>query len=363
MSILITTVVSILIFGLVVMIHELGHFVCAKKAGIQVNEFSIGMGPALFSRVKNGTRYSVRALPVGGYVSMEGEDEELEQDPPGESAALPQEGEAPLRPTGLPFPQVKVWKRMIVVAAGGVMNLVLGFLVLVVLFSGAEVLASRVVAQVEPGSAVEASGLEVGDEILAVNGRRCFVTNDVIYELQRSQGFTADFTVRRDSEKIQLDNVRFDTALSADGAETMELGFKVYALEKTPQNVVSQAFDYTLFYARLVFRSLMDLVTRRVSVTELSGPVGIVSAINQAAGMGVQEVLSLLALLTVNLGVFNLLPFPALDGGKLVFLLIEGVLRRPLPKKFEIWVNLAGLVFLFGLIVFATFNDVTRLFE
>ena len=166
MSILITTVVSVFIFGLVVMIHELGHFVCAKKAGIQVNEFSIGMGPALFSRVKNGTRYSIRALPVGGYVSMDGEDEELSEDEQFIDPDLPPEAK-----TGLPFPKVKVWKRIIVVAAGAVMNLVLGFVVLLILFSGSDTLASRTVALVEEGSAVEASGLQVGDEILAINGR------------------------------------------------------------------------------------------------------------------------------------------------------------------------------------------------
>lgn len=356
MSILITTVVSVFIFGLVVMIHELGHFICAKKAGIQVNEFSIGMGPALFSRVKNGTRYSIRALPVGGYVSMEGEDEELSEEEQFSDPEIPPEAK-----TGLPFPKVKVWKRIIVVAAGAVMNLVLGFVVLLLLFSGSDTLASRTVALVEEGSAVEASGLQVGDEILAINGRRCFVTNDIIYELQRSEDFAADFTVKRNGEKVQINDVQFDQVQNGDTV-TMNMGFKVYALEKTPLNVIGQAFDYTLFYARLVFRSLVDLVTQRVSVTELSGPVGIVSAINQAAGMGLSEVLSLLALLTVNLGIFNLLPFPALDGGKLVFLFIEGIFRRPLPKRFEIWVNMAGLFFLFAVMIFATFNDITRLF-
>ena len=356
MSVLITTVVSVLIFGLVVMIHELGHFVCAKKAGIQVNEFSIGMGPALFSRVRHGTRYSIRALPVGGYVSMEGEDEELEEDTAFSDPDLP-----PEEKTGLPFPKVKVWKRIIVVAAGAIMNLVLGFVVLLLVFSGTDTLASRTVALVEEGSAVEASGLQVGDEILAINGRRCFVTNDIIYELQRSEDFTADFTVRRNGEKVQIDDIHFDQVQNGDTV-TMNMGFKVYALEKTPLNVIGQAFDYTLFYARLVFRSLIDLVVGRVSVNELSGPVGIVSAIGQAASMGVAEVLSLLALLTVNLGVFNLLPVPALDGGKLVFLVLEGIFRRPIPKKFEILVNAAGMCFLFGLMLFATFNDIIRLF-
>ena len=147
MSILITTVISIFIFGLVVMIHELGHFICAKKAGIQVNEFSIGMGPALFSRVKNGTRYSIRALPVGGYVSMEGEDEELEEPEAGD--ALKELDPVEEQPKGLPFPQVKVWKRIIVVAAGAVMNLILGFLVLLLMLAFGDPGASKTVGFVE----------------------------------------------------------------------------------------------------------------------------------------------------------------------------------------------------------------------
>lgn len=362
MSVLITTIAAVLIFGLVVMIHELGHFISAKKAGIQVNEFSIGMGPALFTRVKNGTRYSVRALPIGGYVSMEGEDEELEEETPQEGEEFtPQSSQPVPEKRGLPFPEVKVWKRIIVVAAGAVMNLVLGFLVLLVMFSLQDVLVSRTIAMFEDGAPAQAAGLQVGDEILAINGRRCFVANDIIYELQRSQNYTADFTVKREGKTLQIDDVHFDTVQNGEST-TMNMGFKVYAMEKTPGNVLGQAGNYTLFYGRLVFRSLMDLVTGRVSATELSGPVGIVSAINQAASMGLSEVLSLLALLTINLGIFNLLPFPALDGGKLVFLIFEGIFRKPVPKKFEIWVNMAGLVFLFGLMLFATVNDLGRLF-
>lgn len=361
MSALITTIAAILIFGLVVMIHELGHFISAKKAGIQVNEFSIGMGPALLTRVKNGTRYSVRMLPIGGYVSMEGEDEEAEEQPEQEEAFAAQAAQPEMEKRGLPFPEVKVWKRVIVISAGAIMNLVLGFLVLLALFSMQDVLVSRTIAMFEEGAPAQAAGLQVGDEVLAINGRRCFVANDIIYELQRSQNYTADFTVKRDGKTVQINEVHFNTAQNGD-LTTMEMGFKVYAMEKTPGNVLSQAGNYTLFYGRLVFRSLMDLVTGRVSATELSGPVGIVSAINQAASMGFSEVLSLLALLTINLGIFNLLPFPALDGGKLVFLIFEGIFRKPVPKKFEIWVNMAGLVFLFGLMLFATFNDLGRLF-
>lgn len=358
MAAVITVVVSVLIFGLVVMVHEWGHFICAKKAGIKINEFSIGMGPALFKTVRGGIQYSVRALPIGGYVSMEGEDEEIdpEQAQQNESEQALQQ-EAP----GVPFPMAKVWKRIIVVAAGAVMNLVLGFMVLLLMFTFGNAGASKTVAYVEDGSPVQQAGLQVNDEIVAINGRRCFVVNDILYELQRTQDQTADLTIKRDGQTMQLEDVHFALVQNGD-SRTMNIGFKVYSLEKNVKNVLEQAADYTIFYARLVFRSLIDLVTGHVSVNELSGPVGIISAIGQAASMGVSEVLFMLVLLTVNLGIFNLLPFPALDGGKLVFLILEGIFRRPIPKKFEIFVNAAGMIALFGLMLFATFNDITRLF-
>ena len=360
MSFLITTIAAIFIFGLVVMIHELGHFICAKKAGIQVNEFSIGMGPALFSKTKNGTRYSVRALPVGGYVSMEGEDEEIE--PESSSEQIVEEPTLQAEKTGLPFPDVSVAKRIVVVAAGAVMNLILGFVVFLILFSSGEILVSRNIAMLEKDAPIAQSGIQVGDEIIAINGRRCLVANDIIYELQRSQNFQADFTVKRAGKTLQFDNVAFDVTENEDGMPVMNMGFKVLRMEKTVGNIINQAFHYTVFDARMVFRSLMDLISGRISATELSGPVGIVSAINQAAGMGMSQLLNLLALLTINLGIFNLLPLPALDGGKLVFLIFEGVFRKPVPKRLEIVVNMIGLVLLFCLMIFATFNDLGRIF-
>lgn len=356
MSFLITILAAILIFGLVVMLHELGHFICAKWAGIQVNEFSVGMGPALFSRFCKGTRYSIRALPLGGYVSMEGEDGETE-DPADDLPEIPQEEK-----TGIPYPKAPVHKRIIVLVAGAFMNLVLGFVVLLILFGSGNLMVSRTVAMLDPDAPIASSGIRVGDEILAINGRRCLVANDVIYELQRSEDHTADFLVRRNGEKLSFPDVGFTMEQAPDGTPVMNMGFKVYRLEHTASNVIKQAGLHTVFYARLVFRSLADMLTGRVSVTELSGPVGIVTAIGEAAGMGLDQLLSLLALLTINLGVFNLLPLPALDGGKLVFLFYEGIFRRPVPQKLEIWVNMAGFVLLLGLMAFATFNDLGRLF-
>lgn len=354
-----TLLASILVFGFVIFFHELGHFITAKKSGIQVNEFSIGMGPALFKKVYRGTQYSIRLLPIGGFVSMEGEDGEEEEAGPeqGQSEAPPV---PPGQKTGLPFGEVAIWKRMIVIAAGAVMNLVLGYLVMLALIGGDDAITSKTICEFSENALCQKTGLAEEDTILAVNGRRCFVANDILYELQRSQNYTADFTVRRNGEVVQLKNVQFDTA-EQNGQTVMQIGFKVYAVQKTFWNVLREAGNWVIYYMRLVLMSLVDLVAGHVSVNELSGPVGIVSVIDQAVRMGFVQLLNLLALLTVNLGVFNLLPFPALDGGRLVLLGVEAVIRRPVPQKLEIAINALGMACLLGLVAFATFNDILRL--
>lgn len=212
MSFLLTTIVSILVFGFVILFHEAGHFFTAKKCGIQVNEFSIGMGPTLFKRVKGGTQYSIRALPIGGYVSMEGEDgeEEDENDPLINTAQ-------PVAKTGKAFPEVSVPKRMLVVAAGALMNLLLGFLVMVILVCSQDMITSKTIYEFSDGALCHETGLKPGDTILAVNGRRAFVPSDIIYELQRSPDYKADFTVERNGQKVEVPNVQFDTVTQPDG--------------------------------------------------------------------------------------------------------------------------------------------------
>ena len=197
--------------------------------------------------------------------------------------------------------------------------------------------------------------------ILSVNGHRCFVAGDILYELSRTENYTADFVVKRDDQKVSVPGVTFDTQTQEDGSVTMVLGFRVYAVEKTPVAVIKEAFSQTLYYGQLVVSSLVDLARGRVSVNDLSGPVGIVSAINTAVSYGWKDLFSLMALITVNLGIFNLLPFPALDGGRLVLLVAEGITRRPVPKKAESFINMAGMALLMALMVFATFQDVLRL--
>ena len=371
MSVIITTIASIFVFSVVILIHEFGHYWTARRCGIRVNEFSIGMGPALVCWVKNGIQYSLRLLPIGGYVSMEGEngeEEEEEEEPSGPPRGLfrlpGQSGPDQLAmevPPGRPFGEVSVPRRMAVVAAGAVMNFVLGFLILLILVSSQPYITSRQIHDFTEGASSQASGLQVDDVILSVNGHRCFVAGDILYELSRTENYTADFVVKRDGQKVSVPGVTFDTQTQEDGSVTMVLGFRVYAIEKTPVTVIKEAFSQTLYYGHLVISSLVDLARGRVSVNDLSGPVGIVSAINTAVSYGWKDLFSLMALITVNLGIFNLLPFPALDGGRLVLLVAEGITRRPVPKKAESFINMAGMVLLMALMVFVTFQDVLRL--
>ena len=194
-----------------------------------------------------------------------------------------------------------------------------------------------------------------------MNGRRCFVANDILYELVRTEAYRARFTVKRDGQKVELPDVQFDTWQDEDGQTHMTLGFTVYGIKKTPLNVLKEAWNSTLYYGRIAFISLADLVRGRESINNLSGPVGIVTAIGQAASYGWQDLLELLALITINLGVFNLLPFPALDGGKVVFLIIEGITGHAVPEKLQGTLTIAAFALLFGLMLFATYNDIIRL--
>ena len=365
MSIFITLIAALIVFSAVIAIHEFGHFTVAKLCGIQVNEFSIGMGPALWKKIYKGTQYSLRALPVGGYVALEGEESPESQQAEAVRDEREAEDENPVPPeqrTGIPLNEAPVWQRVLVMVAGAFMNFVLGFVVLVILVAAQEgAITSKTIYSIENDALCGQTGLQAGDEIVAVNGRRCFVANDILYELVRTEAYRARFTVKRDGQKVELPDVQFDTWQDEDGQTHMTLGFTVYGIKKTPLNVLKEAWNSTLYYGRIVFTSLEDLVRGRESINNLSGPVGIVTAIGQAASYGWQDLLELLALITINLGVFNLLPFPALDGGKVVFLIIEGVTGHAVPEKLQGTLTIAAFALLFGLMLFATYNDIIRL--
>jgi len=287
MSFIITILAALLVFSAVIAIHEFGHFTVAKLCGIQVNEFSIGMGPVLWKKNHKGTQYSLRALPVGGFVALEGEESPESQQAEAVHTVQEQpapETEASVQPTGVPLNEAPVWQRALVMVAGAVMNFVLGFVVLVVLIAAQnEPITSKTIYAIQDGALCGQTGLQAGDKVLAVNGRRCFVANDILYELVRTQSYSADFTVLRDGQKVQLPGVQFNTWQDEQGETHMSIGFSVYGLEKTPGNVLREAGNSVLYYGRIVFTSLVDLVRGRESINNLSGPVGIVSAIGQAA--------------------------------------------------------------------------------
>ena len=300
------------------------------------------MGPQLFGVTKGDTLYALRLFPIGGYVAMEGEDEESDR-----------EGA---------FNSVPVQNRISVVVAGAVMNMLLGFAVLCVLVCGQEAITSRTVSSFYEGAMTQQTGLMVGDEIIAINGRKCYIANDVIYEFARTQNGTADFTVIRNGEKTELENVTFETYEDENGIKQMVIDFTVLPVENNIPNMLKEAFNWTVSIARMVFLSLVDLVTGNVAINQMSGPVGIVSVVSDAVSYGIEPVLSILAMITINLGVFNLLPFPALDGGRLVFLLIEFITGRQVPQKYEAAINGLGMLVLLGFMAFVTFSDITKFF-
>ena len=341
MSFLVQALASIFVFSSVIFIHELGHFIVAKMSGITVNEFSLGMGPRLIGFTKGETEYSLRLLPIGGFVAMEGEDEESDN-----------EGA---------FSKAPVQNRIAVVVAGAVMNLILGFFVLVFLTSQQDASTSKTISLFHEHAMTQQTGLQVDDEIIAVNGRRCYIANDIIYEFARTQNGVADFTVRRDGKIVQLEDVTFETYVDENNIKQLVIDFYVYPEEKTVLTVIDEASKWTMSLARTVFLSLIDLVTGNVPINQMSGPVGIVTVISEAASIGFEQVLLILALITINLGVFNLVPFPALDGGRLLFLLLELVRGKPIKQKYEIWVNTAGMGILLAFMAFVTFSDITKL--
>lgn len=457
MQILITIaliIIGVLLFEFIIFAHEFGHFICAKRSGVQVNEFALGMGPKLFGFKKGETMYSLRLFPIGGYCAMEGEDEE---------SANPRA-----------FNNAKIWKRMIIIVAGAFMNFVVGFLLMFVFLVQQPSYESTVVQAFVPQSFSANSGLEIGDKIVSVDGYSVWNSRDLQFGIQTSQcknvdpdslvvykedcageafkaaynlvndkellggeltddelskinavlsegctqinkaqskdeayailkttvdGFysavgkadsnydypeierrdsrrryCADLEVIRDGKKVKLENVEFysyygsEEDVKADKVR-VSIDFYVEPIEKNFGTVISQTFSQTTSLAKTVWQSLIMLVQGRFSFADMSGPVGITKAVSDVASQGletsflsaVNNIIFIMALITVNLGVVNMLPFPALDGGRFVFLVIEAIRRKPLPRKFEYIVNAVGLAILVLFIIAISVKDVWQL--
>lgn len=353
---MVSIIIAILVFGIIIIVHEFGHFIAAKKSGVRVNEFAIGMGPKLLSKQHGETRYSLRLLPIGGFCSMEGEDQSSDDE--------------------RAFCRKSVIKRIIIVIAGALMNLILGFIFIVVMISLTDTYASTTVSWFEENASSQSSGLKVGDQVVNINGMHIFTDTDFAYQLQSDKDGVFDMTVIRDGDKKNLKNIKFSMTKSANSSSgkssSLHIDFKVKPIERSFKSVVSQSWRRSVSYSRLIWISLGDLLTGQYKINDLSGPVGIVSAIsdvvsNETTDRGInwielfQNLLSMAALISINVGIFNLLPLPALDGGRLIFLIIEGIRRKPMSPEKEGVVHFVGLALLMMLMIYVTFNDVIKL--
>ena len=342
MNLLVTILLAVLIFGVIIIIHELGHFLTAKAAGVAVPEFSIGMGPKLFQIKHKETNYTLRLLPIGGYVAMEGEDEESDDE--------------------RAFCNKKPLQKILVIAAGATMNLLLGFLIMVGITASEPAVSSTQIGYFAP-DALSAQKLELDDEIISINGHKIHTANDLIYAFVDVGDQPVQMTVRRDGQKIELQDVPFAHE-QVEGQTIVQLDFKVKGLEKTPLRVLKQSWYMTTGVVKQVWGSFGKLISGQYQLNQLSGPVGVTQMIGEvASARDYSSFFFMTAFITINIGVFNLLPLPALDGGRLLFLFIELLRGKPVPAKYEGFVHAAGLVLLMGLMLMVTFNYIVRVIK
>lgn len=337
-------ILAILAFGMLVIVHEFGHFITAKRGGVQVNEFWIGMGPTLLKKEHNGTLYCLKLLPFGGACVMEGEDEESASEHAFGKASLP--------------------RRMLIVAAGALMNFLVGFLIVLAVIQPNGPNGGYIVSTIDSvnpvSTAAAAGGLQAGDEILEVDGYNILMRSDFEIALARGADTTYEVVVRRDGEKITLPAVVLEPTIEGEGGRKM-IGL---TFAEQPDSIgmhINMAVRTSVNYARMVWASLGMLVTGQVGVDQLSGPVGVAEVMATTASYSISAFLQLVAFISINLGVMNLLPLPALDGGRLVFLILEGIRRKPVPAKYEGYIHAAGLMLLLALMVYVTGQDIVRL--
>ena len=362
--------ISLLIFGVIVMVHEWGHFYVARKNGIFVEEFAIGMGPLLLSKTdKIGTLYSIRLLPIGGYCKMLGEDGEKKSKDDADHLQ-------PLPPEEGSYQSKHVFARMSVILAGSVMNFILSFVLVLVVVS-MNGFASLTVETVSPDSPAALVGLQPGDQITHIAGRRLFVFADAPSAIASVGQNPLTMVVNRAGQRLTLTDIVPDIGPGGNYiigfTSVFYAGLGGHDDRPTPHvfQVITQSFNTTLYYTRLIAYGLFQLVTFNVSMNDMAGPLGIIGMVGdtyQAAATISQravatQMINLAALLSANLGLFNLLPIPALDGGRMVFLTIEAIRGKPIDQEKEGMVHLAGFVLLMGLIVVVFFNDIANLFR
>ncbi len=390
---------TLALLSIMVVIHELGHFLFAKLFRVTVLEFSVGMGPAIYSTKKKKennnsekkgggelnvatsfhyddvpletsaltetdtvaddqteaapekTAFSIRALPIGGYVSMAGEDEDSKD----KNA----------------FCNKPVWQRFIITVAGAVMNILLGIICMFTLV-GIEsaqngYLASTTIHSFFEGSTSNIQSeqnpnpLKPGDKVIKVEGVYVHTGNELVYEIMNSGYEPIDLLVIRDGKELLLKDVVFPSE-SESGATFGNYDFVVYGEDADFGNIIKHAVFRSFSTVKVIVDSLVDLIGGRYGADAVSGPIGMADAVGEATAAGFTSILYLFTLITMNLGIFNLLPLPALDGGRLIFLIIEGIFKKPVKKEVEQTINTIGIMLLMALMVFITIKDIFSLF-
>ena len=328
---------AVLLFLILIVIHEFGHFIAAKLLGVKVNEFAVGFGPRLFGFKGKETKYSFNLVPLGGYCAMEGEDEES-----GDSRA---------------FCNKSAWRRFLIVVMGATFNLVFGLILVAIILAPQKMFASTTIAEFSENAVTVQSGLKVNDKIIEIEGRKIFGVYDMNYAFTNVEDGTLDMVVLRDGKKVELNDVKFQTE-EAEGITYLKWDFKVYGIKKTVWNYIKETVTTTISYCLIVWRSLLDMLSGKFGISAISGPVGVTVAIADAAKQSLLNLLPMMALITVNLGIFNLLPIPALDGGRLIFILFEMIFRKKVPEKYESVVHTVGFIILIAFMVLIAAKDI-----
>ncbi|MDR0947465.1 MAG: RIP metalloprotease RseP [Ruminococcus sp.] len=339
--------IAVLIFCAIITIHEFGHFIAARACKISVKEFAIGMGPAIFKHQGKNTLFALRILPIGGYCDMS-EDTDGQTDPDH-------------------FRNKPVWKRFIAICAGAVMNLLLGFILCMVMVAVDGSFGTTTVAFLSDNPVAENYGFIPGDKILKINGRHMYSSRDIMYILSTDEDGIVSMELKRGTENIKLPKVVFNIDIDPEtGARVLNYDFKVLGEKVSISNIIPFTIAEFNYMARIVFYSLIDLISGKYGLNDLSGPVGIVSAISDYTvdfGIDWNFLLEIAALISINVGIFNLLPLPALDGGRLVFLIAEAIRKKPIKAEVEGSFHFIGFALLMVLMVVVTFNDVLKIFK
>ena len=341
-----TIVVAILVFGLIVLVHEFGHYIVAKKNGILVEEFAIGMGPKLIGRQWGDTLYSIRILPIGGFCKMLGEEEASDD----------------MRS----FSSKSVGARMAVIVAGPLMNFLLAFLI-VWGISAIVGFTTTTIGQIEPGYPAEIAQLQTGDKIISMNGKRIQIFEKLSFYLaqyKEEQG-PVELVIERNRQRMTFRlNPKWDTELG-----TWRIGFASQPMKGNILQTIQYSFNRMIFLIQATVSGFIQLMTNQVDRSQVAGPVGIIQVIGETYETGIQQsfiaalanVLWLAALLSANLGALNLFPIPALDGSRLIFLAVEGIRGKPIDAEKENMVHFFGLVVLMGFMIYVTYGDIVKL--